>query len=114
VENIKVQLRIGAGDRCRRQYRLHRHHFQFAGERDRFETGDGHAHERAQFYPDDQIRNEFFAAISPVAAVGSRKPVIRNNSGTFGLITNTRNASSSPGLGFGEPRNVQFALKLLF
>jgi hypothetical protein len=42
-------------------------------------------------------------------------PSVSNiNSGTFGLITNTRNASSSPGLGFGEPRNVQFALKLLF
>jgi hypothetical protein len=42
-------------------------------------------------------------------------PSVSNiNSSTFGLITNTRNASSSPGLGFGEPRNVQFALKLLF
>jgi hypothetical protein len=42
-------------------------------------------------------------------------PTVSNiTSGTFGLITNTRNASSSPGLGFGEPRNVQFALKLLF
>jgi hypothetical protein len=35
-------------------------------------------------------------------------------SGTFGLVTNTRNGSSAPGLGFGEPRNVQLALKLIF
>jgi hypothetical protein len=35
-------------------------------------------------------------------------------SGTFGQISNTRNGSSAPGLGVGEPRNVQFALKLTF
>jgi len=35
-------------------------------------------------------------------------------SGTFGRLTQTRNGSSAPGLGFGEPRNVQFALKLTF
>ena len=35
-------------------------------------------------------------------------------SGTFGVISNTRNGSSAPGLGFGEPRNVQLALKILF
>jgi hypothetical protein len=31
---------------------------------------------------------------------------------SFGLITATRNGSSAPGLGFGEPRNVQLALRL--
>ncbi len=36
------------------------------------------------------------------------------SSGSFGLITNTRNGGSAPGLGFGEPRNVQLALKLMF
>jgi hypothetical protein len=35
-------------------------------------------------------------------------------SGTFGVLTNTRNASSAPGLGFGEPQNTQFALKVIF
>ncbi len=35
-------------------------------------------------------------------------------SGTFGRLTQTRNGSSAPGLGFGEPRNIQFALKLTF
>lgn len=32
----------------------------------------------------------------------------------FGVITNTRNGSSAPGLGFGEPRNIQLAFKILF
>jgi hypothetical protein len=42
-------------------------------------------------------------------------PSVSNiTSGTFGTITNTRNASSSPGLGFGEPFNVQFGLKVIF
>jgi Carboxypeptidase regulatory-like domain len=42
-------------------------------------------------------------------------PSVSNlSSSTFGVITNTRNGSSAPGLGFGEPRNVQFALKVIF
>lgn len=36
------------------------------------------------------------------------------SSTSFGLITNTRNGSGAPGLGFGEPRNVQLALKFIF
>lgn len=32
----------------------------------------------------------------------------------FGVLTQTRNGSSAPGLGFGEPRNVQLALKVAF
>jgi hypothetical protein len=36
------------------------------------------------------------------------------SSSTFGLITNTYNGAAAPGLGFGEPRNVQFALKVSF
>jgi hypothetical protein len=42
-------------------------------------------------------------------------PSVSNiNSSTFGRITNTRNGAGAPGLGYGEPRNVQFALKLSF
>ncbi|SFS09416.1 Carboxypeptidase regulatory-like domain-containing protein [Granulicella pectinivorans] len=42
-------------------------------------------------------------------------PSVSNiNSSTFGRITNTRNGAGAPGLGYGEPRNVQFALKLQF
>jgi hypothetical protein len=33
---------------------------------------------------------------------------------SFGLITNTRHGSSAPGIGPGEPRSVQLALKVLF
>ncbi len=33
---------------------------------------------------------------------------------TFGVMTNTRNGGSAPGLGFGEPRNMQIALKFIF
>jgi hypothetical protein len=35
-------------------------------------------------------------------------------SATFGQLTQTKNGSSAPGLGFGEPRNIQLALKLTF
>jgi hypothetical protein len=41
-------------------------------------------------------------------------PTVTFNSGSFGTITTTRNGSGAPGLGFGEPRNVQLALKLLW
>jgi hypothetical protein len=37
-----------------------------------------------------------------------------NSAASFGLITNTRNGGSAPGIGFGEPRNVQLALRLLW
>jgi Carboxypeptidase regulatory-like domain len=35
-------------------------------------------------------------------------------SSTFGLITNTRNGASAPGIGYGEPFNIQFAFKVSF
>jgi hypothetical protein len=42
-------------------------------------------------------------------------PSVSNiTSSTFGLITQTRNGSGAPGLGYGEPFNVQFAFKLSF
>lgn len=37
-----------------------------------------------------------------------------NSAATLGLITNTRNGASAPGIGFGEPRNAQLALKLIW
>ncbi len=36
------------------------------------------------------------------------------SSSSFGLITSTRNGGSAPGLGFGEPRNTQLGLHLVF
>ena len=41
-------------------------------------------------------------------------PTVNPTSSSFGLITNTRNGSAAPGIGYGEPFNIQFALKLTF
>ena len=35
-------------------------------------------------------------------------------SSSFGVLTQTRNGSSAPGIGYGEPRNMQFAFKVSF
>ena len=37
-----------------------------------------------------------------------------NSTSAFGILTATRNGSGAPGLGFGEPRNVQLAFKILW
>lgn len=37
-----------------------------------------------------------------------------SSTSTFGLLTNTRNGSGAPGIGLGEPRNIQLALKIIF
>jgi hypothetical protein len=36
------------------------------------------------------------------------------SSTTLGLMSNTRNATNAPGIGSGEPRNVQLAAKIIF
>ena len=41
-------------------------------------------------------------------------PTTTLTSATFGQLTQTKNGTSAPGLGFGEPRNIQLALKLSF
>ncbi|ADW70958.1 TonB-dependent receptor [Granulicella tundricola] len=41
-------------------------------------------------------------------------PTVTATSSSFGIISNTRNGAASPGIGFGEPFNIQFALKLTF
>ncbi|SPF38513.1 conserved exported hypothetical protein [Candidatus Sulfopaludibacter sp. SbA4] len=41
-------------------------------------------------------------------------PTTSFSSASFGELTQTKNGSSAPGLGFGEPRNVQLGLKLIF
>ncbi len=41
-------------------------------------------------------------------------PTASLTSASFGQLTQTRNGASAPGLGFGEPRNVQLALKVTF
>ena len=44
----------------------------------------------------------------------TENPTVTPTSSSFGLITNTRNAAGAPGIGYGEPFNIQFALKLSF
>ncbi len=58
-----------------------------------------------------QLRIEVFNVLN---RANFANPTVTFNSGTFGLMTNTRNGSGAPGLGFGEPRNVQLALKFLW
>ena len=41
-------------------------------------------------------------------------PTVKFSSGSFGELTQTKNGASAPGLGFGEPRNVQLGLKIIF
>jgi hypothetical protein len=59
-----------------------------------------------------QLRCEIFNVfnITNWAAPGSTV----SSSTSFGLLTNTRNGNSAPGIGSGEPRNVQVAAKILF
>ncbi len=41
-------------------------------------------------------------------------PTATFTSGSFGELTQTKNAASAPGLGFGEPHNIQLAMKFIF
>ncbi len=63
----------------------------------------------------ERLRLQFRAEIFNVLNWANyANPTTTFNSGSFGLISNTRNGGGAPGLGFGEPRNAQFALKLLW
>ncbi len=59
-----------------------------------------------------QLRAEIFNILD--RANLANPGVNRNALASFGLITNTRNGASAPGIGFGEPRNMQLALKLIW
>jgi hypothetical protein len=59
-----------------------------------------------------QLRAEIFNIFN---RVNLANPGVNFASSTaFGIITNTRNGGGAPGLGFGEPRNVQFAARIQF
>jgi hypothetical protein len=58
-----------------------------------------------------QFRAEMFNALN---WANLANPTATLTSASFGLIGNTKNGSIAPGLGFGEPRNTQLALKLIF
>jgi hypothetical protein len=59
-----------------------------------------------------QLRCEIFNLFNTVN--WANPGAILATSTSFGVITNTRNANSAPGIGAGEPRNVQLALKVIF
>jgi hypothetical protein len=59
-----------------------------------------------------QFRAEMFNAFN---FVNWGNPGTNLNAATsFGVASNTRNGSNAPGIGQGEPRNMQLALKLIF
>jgi hypothetical protein len=63
----------------------------------------------------ERISSELRAEIFNVLNLNNfANPTVNPTSSSFGIITNTRNASSAPGLGVGEPFNIQFAAKLSF
>ena len=59
-----------------------------------------------------QVRCEMFNVFNTInwAQPGSSL----SSSTTIGLMTNTRNGNNAPGIGSGEPRNIQLAAKLIF
>ena len=59
-----------------------------------------------------QLRCEIFNLFNTINWANPGATV--SNSTTFGIITNTRNANNAPGIGAGEPFNVQLAAKFLF
>ena len=63
----------------------------------------------------EKIMSEFRVEIFNIFNFNNfANPSVNPTSSTFGLITNTRNGASAPGIGYGEPFNIQFAAKLSF
>jgi len=63
----------------------------------------------------EKVMSEFRVEIFNVFNFNNfANPTVTPTSSSFGLITNTRNGSGAPGIGYGEPFNIQFALKLSF
>ena len=58
-----------------------------------------------------QMRLEIFNVLN---RTNWANPTTTFTSSSFGQLTQTKNAASAPGLGFGEPRNVQLAMKIVF
>jgi len=58
-----------------------------------------------------QFRTEIFNLFN---RLNLGNPVSSVTSGSNGLIFGTRHGGDAPGIGYGEPRNVQFVLKFLF
>ncbi len=64
----------------------------------------------------ERVNTEFRAEVFNIFNFNNfAAPSVSNiTSGSFGTITNTRNGAAAPGIGFGEPFNVQFAFKVSF
>jgi hypothetical protein len=64
----------------------------------------------------ERVMSEFRVEIFNIFNLNNfANPSVSNiASSTFGLITNTRNGASAPGIGYGEPFNIQFAAKVSF
>jgi Carboxypeptidase regulatory-like domain len=63
----------------------------------------------------ERIRGQFRAEIFNLFnRTNWANPNVTFTSASFGELTQTLNASSSPGLGFGEPRNIQLAMKVIY
>jgi len=63
----------------------------------------------------EKISSEFRVEIFNIFNLHNfANPTVNPTSSTFGIITNTRNAANAPGIGSGEPFNVQFAGKIRF
>ncbi len=63
----------------------------------------------------EKVMSEFRVEIYNIANQANfANPSGTVTSSSFGTLTQTRNGSSAPGLGQGEPRNVQLALKVSF
>ncbi len=59
-----------------------------------------------------QLRCEIFNLFNTIN--WANPGAVLATSTTFGVITNTRNANNAPGIGAGEPFNVQLAVKFIF
>ena len=63
----------------------------------------------------ERVRMEFRAEIFNLFnRTNWANPGVTFTSCGFGQLTQTSNGGSAPGLGFGEPRNTQVALKILW
>lgn len=63
----------------------------------------------------ERVQSELRAELYNIANQANfANPSATISSSSYGILTQTRNGSSAPGLGQGEPFNVQFALKLTF
>jgi hypothetical protein len=63
----------------------------------------------------ERLRAEFRVEIFNLFnRINYANPNTTFSSSSFGQITATRNGGSAPGLGFGEPRNTQLGVRLVF